>query len=354
MARPRLLLLCGGQSAEHEVSLSSARSVLQAVSGSFEVTPVVIDRGGRLLDATGSLRALEAGSAPEGSGESELARLAVQRDGFDVVFPLLHGPNGEDGSVQGLLRLAGIPFVGSDILGSAVGMDKLMMKAVLETAGLPQVQFHGVFRRDWLDRRDSVLQSFGGAPLPLFVKPANLGSSLGISKVTRKEQLEAAFDTAFRHDRRVIVEQGLDSVRELEIAVLGNDSPEVSPVGEIVFDGQFYDYDTKYQAGRADLRIPADINAETARRCRTLALQAFRELDLAGLARIDFFLTEGGELYLNEVNTMPGFTETSMYPRLWQAAGLTYSELVKRLIGLALERHRPTGPAGISSRSDPG
>lgn len=350
MPKTRLLLLCGGESAEHAVSLSSARSVLQAVGDEFEVTPLVIDAGGRLLDPAASTLALAAGDAPVGSGAAGLTELGSGSLHHDVVFPLLHGPNGEDGSIQGLLRLAGLPFVGTDILGSAVGMDKLMMKAVLKAAGMPQVGFRAVFRHDWHSDPQAVLDRLAQESFPLFVKPANLGSSLGISKVSEPAGLAAALDLAFGLDRRVIVEQGLENVRELEIAILGNDEPEASPVGEISFQSEFYSYETKYQAGLAELHIPADIPGHLAECCRELALGAFRELDLAGLARVDFFLTEAGELLLNEVNTMPGFTETSMYPRLWQAAGLSYPDLIRRLVELAQERNEPKRRAGISSR----
>jgi len=350
MARLRLLLLCGGQSEEHEVSLLSARSVLAAVGDTMQVTPLVIDRSGRLLEPESSLRALAAGSAPAGSGTAGFAAgLALATD-FDAVFPLLHGPNGEDGSVQGLLRLAGLPFVGSDILGSAVAMDKIMMKSVLAAGGLPQVPFVAVSRHDWNTDSQAVLDRLLACGLPLFVKPANLGSSVGISRVSDAAELVPALKLAFSYDRRVIVEQGLQGIRELEIGVLGNDAPKTSPVGEIRFHSEFYDYDTKYSAGQADLHIPADISSQLARECQRLALEAFSLLDLAGLARVDFFLTDRGELLLNEVNTMPGFTTTSMYPRLWQAAGLSYAELVGELVTLGLERSRFSRPAGTSSR----
>ncbi len=350
LSRPRLLLLCGGESAEHEVSLASARSVLEAAAGRLEVTALVIDRSVRLLDSQASLRALEAGQAPAGSGSAGLSAGVSDREPHDVVFPLLHGPNGEDGSVQGLLRLTGLPFVGSDIAGSAAAMDKLMMKAVLAAAGLPQVAWQPVLLGEWLTDRTAVLDRLSDWTWPLFVKPANLGSSVGISRVTDRASLEAGLELAFSHDRRVIVEEGVNAPRELEVAVLGNDRPEASPVGEIRFDSAFYDYETKYGEGRAELIIPAELPTELADRCRDLALQAFRQLDLAGLARVDFFLTEGGQLLLNEVNTMPGFTRTSMYPRLWQAGGISYPELIERLVSLALERHALRRPAGTSSR----
>lgn len=333
-----MLLLCGGESGEHEVSLSSARSVLDAVADRFEVTPLVIDKSGKLLSADSSARALKSGVAEAGTGSVALARLPTSKDaGFDVVFPLLHGPNGEDGTIQGLLRLLGLPFVGSGVLGSAVGMDKLMMKSVFAAAGLPQVPYRGLSRANWRSARQELLDSVD-LPFPHFVKPANLGSSVGIAKASNRAELSAALAQAFELDRRVIVEQGLAGARELEVGVLGNDRPEVSPVGEIEFDSDFYDYDAKYTEGGSRLAIPAGLPERVAQRCRDLARQAFLAIDAAGLARIDFFyLEEHDRLLLNEINTMPGFTTTSMYPRLWEAAGVPYPELVRRLLELALE-----------------
>lgn len=338
MKRPRVLLLCGGQSEEHEVSLASARSILAATAGTLEVVPLVIDRGGRLLAAAASLAALEAGRAAAGSGDLQLSDFPAVDLGIDVVFPVLHGPNGEDGSVQGLLRLTGLPFVGSSVLGSAVSMDKLMMKAVFAAHGLPQVAYAGLTRSSW-QQHGARLPLEPQLAYPLFVKPANLGSSVGISRVAEPGQLAAALQLAFRFDRRVIVEEAVPGVLELEVAVLGNDDPQASPVGEVRFVSEFYDYDTKYGAGQAQLLIPADVPAQVAADCQALALAAFRAVDAAGLARVDFFYHEpSGRLLLNEINTMPGFTRTSMYPRLWEAAGLDYAGLVTRLVQLALER----------------
>ena len=342
MNRPRVLLLCGGESGEHEVSLSSARSVLRAVGDRFAVTPLVIDKSGRLLPAEASARALTTGSAEAGEGSLQLAQLAANGNGrsgsFDVVFPLLHGPNGEDGTVQGLLQLLDLPYVGSGVLGSAVGMDKLMMKRVFAAEGLPQVAYRGVTRAAWRNGRQAVLDSID-LPFPLFVKPANLGSSVGISKAREQHELELALEEAFRHDRRVIVERGVPNARELEVGVLGNDNPQTSPVGEIRFEADFYDYGAKYTEGRSQLLIPAEVPQPIAEKCRELAEKAFLATDAAGLARVDFFFLEDqGEVLLNEINTMPGFTTTSMYPRLWEAAGVSYPELVARLVDLALER----------------
>lgn len=336
--KPRVLLLCGGQSAEHEVSLASAQSVVAAAGDRFEVTPLVIDKAGRLLPATASERALSAGKSELAScSNGSLTHLPKER--FDVVFPLLHGPFGEDGTVQGLFKLMQLPFVGSDVLGSAVGMDKLMMKAVFAAHGLPQISYRGVKRSDWQKTPATVLEALEPLGFPVFVKPANLGSSVGIGKATDDVSLRAALDEAARHDRRIIVEQGLIGARELEVGVLGNDTPQTSPVGEICFGSDFYDYSTKYTEGHAALNIPAKIPDMLAERCRALALQAFDAIDAAGIARVDFFYSEAAdELFINEINTMPGFTTTSMYPKLWAAAGLSYAELVERLIELALER----------------
>lgn len=335
MTRPRVLLLCGGASEEHEVSIASAASVLAAASG-FDLTPLVIDRNGRLLDAAASRRALESGSAD--ASETAAGALTSLPERFDVVFPLLHGPNGEDGSVQGLLKLMDLPHVGSGVLASAVGMDKLIMKRVFAAHGFPQVPYRGIARHRWQREREQVLDELEVLAPPRFVKPANLGSSVGIAKALNRPETAAALDVAFGHDRRTIVEQGLDGVREFEVAVLGNDSPESSPVGEIRFEGDFYDYETKYLEGEAELLIPAEVAATVAEQCRSMATEAFTAIDAAGLARVDFFYhPTTDQLFLNEINTMPGFTRTSMYPRLWNAAGVGYGELIERLVALALE-----------------
>ncbi len=335
----RVLVLAGGQSGEHEVSINSARSVLAALPKErFEVTSVVISREGRWLSAQDSLRALDRGSAP--SGGDLVLREASAAEGFDVVFPILHGPNGEDGTVQGLLKLAGIPCVGSGVLGSAVCMDKVMAKAVLAAHGIPQVAYCLVTRSEFAATPEAAIERAAALGFPLFVKPANLGSSVGISKAKHDTELRTALRLAFELDRRVIVEAATrEKPREIEVGILGNDQPHASPVGELTFNAEFYDYETKYTPGRAEMHIPANVPAAIAERARSLAIDAFRALDCAGLARVDFFYLDGsGELFLNEVNTMPGFTRTSMYPELWRAAGVGYGELVSRLVELALER----------------
>ena len=338
MKKTRVLVLAGGQSGEHEVSINSARSVLKALpQDKFDVTSVVIARDGRWLPAPESQKALEHGSAATG-GELVLHQ-ASTAEGFDVVFPILHGPNGEDGTVQGMLKLAGIACVGSSVLGSAVSMDKVMTKAVLASHGIPQVGYCLVTRAEFANAPEAAIARIHALGFPVFVKPANLGSSVGISKAKTDAELHAALKLAFELDRRVIVEAATKGKpREIEVGILGNDNPKASPVGELTFDSEFYDYETKYTAGKAEMHIPAKLPTAIAERARTLALEAFKALDCAGLARIDFFYVEStGELFLNEVNTMPGFTKTSMYPELWRAAGVSYSDLVSRLVELALE-----------------
>ena len=352
----------------------SARGVLAALPADrFEVTPLVVSRQGRWLSSAETGRALElngpaaARLGAAGAGRPDTGRPDTGRDtgrpdsqrsdgggegmlkqaagvqGYDLVFPLLHGPNGEDGTVQGLLTLAGVPFVGSGVLGSAVSMDKVMTKQVLANAGIPQVDYRLATRRQWREQPDDVRDLAAELGLPLFVKPANLGSSVGISKVRSEMELDAALDLAFSLDRRVILEAMTPGrPRELEVGILGNDAPIASPVGELSFSADFYDYATKYTAGEAAMQIPAELPAELAEQVRRYALAAFTALDCAGLARIDFFYVEGrggaaGQLFLNEVNTMPGFTPTSMYPKLWEAAGWSYSALVTRLVELGLE-----------------
>lgn len=317
----------------------SARSVLNALPRDrFDVTPVVISKQGRWLPPTETTKALETGKSAPG-GDLVLHR-AASAEGYDAVFPLLHGPMGEDGTIQGLMTLAGIPFVGSGVLGSAVSMDKVMTKQVLAAVGIPQVAWQLALRRDWQQHPQGVKDEAVKLGFPFFVKPANLGSSVGISKVHNEGEMDRAFELAFSLDRRVIVEAMTShKPREVEVGILGNDAPIASPVGELSFDADFYDYETKYTEGVAQMHIPARIPGEVAENIRELALKAFKALDCAGLARVDFFyVAETGEVLLNEVNTMPGFTTTSMYPKLFEAAGLSYGELVARLVELALEK----------------
>ncbi|MFM9107256.1 MAG: D-alanine--D-alanine ligase family protein [Chloroflexota bacterium] len=352
--RVRVAVLFGGQSGEHDVSLRSAQTVMGALDPArYEVIPVGITRDGRWLTGGDPMAQLTASSplftAEAAAGFDPNAQAIASAPGslpqglsgdIDVVFPVLHGPMGEDGTVQGLLELAGIPYVGSGVLGSAVGMDKAMTKTILAEAGLPQGPWRLVLRKEW-ERdpdavRDFIASEFG---FPCFVKPANLGSSVGVVKARDPREFAAAMDTAARFDRRLVVEAAIDA-RELEISVLGNDEPVASVAGEIVPVNEFYDYAAKYIDEGSAIMIPAEIDRNTMIDIQELAIAAFRALDLAGLARVDFFLDRRtDQLLINEVNTLPGFTSISMYPKLWEATGIPLPELVDRLVQLALERH---------------
>jgi len=354
-AKIRVAVLLGGQSGEHEVSLLSAQSVLAALDPArYDVVPIGITRAGQWITGDDPLAALLAAAdqqrLPAGAARShDTTLIARQREivplhaarQFDVVFPVLHGPNGEDGSIQGLLQLAGVPYVGCGVAASAVGMDKGLMKAAFAHAGLPIVPWQLLRRSDWHARPAAIIAQLEAAlPYPLFVKPANLGSSVGISKAVDRATLSAAITLAASHDRRIVVEQGIDA-REIEISVLGNDQPRTSVPGEIIPSNEWYDYDAKYLSGASQIVIPADIPAATAAEVAQLAIRAFAAIDGAGLARVDFLLDRSsGAVWLNEINTMPGFTSVSMYAKMWQASGLSYTALVDELIALALERHQ--------------
>jgi D-alanine-D-alanine ligase len=359
----RVGVLFGGQSSEHEVSLASARSVMGALDPEkYEAVPIGITKTGKWLTSGDPLSQLRSGVDTESlprlgsvlapdplrEGRAEIVEFSPQGrqilarlgEPLDVIFPVLHGPYGEDGTVQGMLELAGIPYVGAGVLGSAVGMDKGMMKRVFMSHGLPVVPHVLVERGRW-ERHPEGVQREVEEKLryPVFAKPANMGSSVGVSKIHGPDEFRAAIDWAARYDRRLLVEQGVDA-REVECAVLGNDDPQASVVGEIVPGNEFYDYRAKYVDDNSDLIIPADLPPSVTERVRGVAIEAFKAIDCAGMARVDFFVArEGGEVWLNEINTIPGFTRISMYPKLWEASGLSYSQLVDRLITLALERH---------------
>jgi D-alanine-D-alanine ligase len=344
-------LLFGGCSGEHEVSISSARAIARAFSEGlnqtkYELLPFYIQKDGYWLSGESARQVLQSGQAlcidqalPNRPERWQFPDVAAE---VDIWFPILHGPNGEDGTIQGLLTLMQVPFVGSGVLGSAIGMDKIAMKTAFAQAGLPQVKYKTVNRSQvWsnpciypklCDEIEAALS------YPCFVKPANLGSSVGITKVRNRTQLEAALDSAASYDRRLIVEAGVVA-REVECAVLGNDHPKASVVGEITYESEFYDYETKYTEGKAGWIIPAPVSESVSQTMREMALQAFAAVDAAGLARVDFFYVEAtGEVLINEINTMPGFTATSMYPQLWAASGISFSELVDQLVQLGLER----------------
>ncbi len=381
----RVGVLFGGRSGEHEVSLLSAASILKAIDRKkFDVTPIGITKEGRWLaaadahgllegddsavahrlragdpEATPGARLLHEGIptllAPEPESHPAATPEKRRLDGksLDMVFPVLHGTFGEDGTIQGLFELAGIAYVGSGVLGSAAGMDKDVMKRLFVQAKLPIVKHVTLLRADWeKSPRKAILQIESALRYPLFVKPANLGSSVGISKAHDRKELGAALDLAARYDRKLIVEQGVGGksrrgvpaakARELEVAVLGNDDPKASVVGEIIPGKEFYDYEAKYLAEGSVPVIPAKLTRGQTKQIREMAVAAFRACDLSGLARVDFLMEPDGKqrIFLNEVNTMPGFTQISMYPKLWEATGIKYQDLITRLIELALERHQ--------------
>ncbi len=360
MAAITVGLLFGGRSGEHEVSIRSAQAIARALStdhnaDKYHVVPIYIQKDGVWQVNGVAEQALSSGVPPQVPPASlnspsttalwQFPRIAAS---VDVWFPVLHGPNGEDGTIQGLLTLMQAPFVGSGVLGSAVGMDKIAMKTAFAQAGLPQVAYRTIARSQiWSNPCvfpklcDELEASLG---YPCFVKPANLGSSVGIAKARNRAQLETALDNAASYDRRVIVEAGIASPREVECAILGNDHPKASVVGEITYQSDFYDYETKYTEGRADLIIPAVLPAAIVEQIQTMAIQAFQAVDGAGLARVDFFYVESTQqLLINEINTFPGFTATSMYPQLWNATGVAFPELVDQLIQLALAEHQASG-----------
>jgi D-alanine-D-alanine ligase len=353
--RRRVAVIFGGRSAEHEISVESARSVIDALErGGHRVLAIGIDRQGRwhrmpALPARGDVPRRGLPSVEEAAGDAvQLSRepgdaAIVADDGsrqdIDVVFPVLHGPFGEDGTIQGLLELAGVPYVGAGVLASAVGMDKAVQKVLFRAAGLAVPSYVAVHDREWESDRGVVLERASSLGLPLFVKPASLGSSIGITKVKTNEELPAAVEEALSYARKVVIEVAVQGAREIECAVLGNDEPIASVPGEIVPLGEWYDYRSKYLDEGTRLEVPAKLSPEVTQRIRETAVHAFRAIDASGMARVDFFVREPDEILVNEINTIPGFTTVSMYPRMWEASGITYPELVDRLVELGIERH---------------
>ncbi|MFH0804556.1 MAG: D-alanine--D-alanine ligase [Candidatus Zambryskibacteria bacterium] len=346
-------ILFGGKSAEHEVSLQSAKNVADAIDkNKYDVALIGIDKNGKwllpnksqfLLNANNPKliklnKASEQSVALVPQSEGELTNLSNQtsNSSVDVVFPILHGPFGEDGTVQGLLKLAGVPFVGASVLGSAIGMDKDVMKRLLRDAGIPVADFLAFRQRDKINFEE-ITKKLG---LPFFVKPANLGSSVGINKVKNKKGFSKAIKEAFRYDTKIIIEEFIDG-RELECSVLGNQNPIASAVGEVIPHHEFYSYDAKYiDENGATLEIPAKISSGAVKSIQKLAVKTFKILSCEGLGRVDFFLRKNGQIIVNEINTIPGFTKISMYPRLWGASGISYKNLIDRLIVLAIERFK--------------
>lgn len=363
----RVGIIFGGKSGEHEVSFCSASSIIKAIDkDKYTVVPIGITKEGRWISPQDSEVALQSGKI-EGKNtvillNDSFSKSLVYIDNnqkldkssalekLDVIFPVLHGPYGEDGTVQGLLELANIPYVGAGVAASAISMDKDLMRTIFQQKDLPILKWLTIKRKEWQKDKEKILSLVqDNFEYPLFVKPANLGSSVGITKVHNKEELEKAIDLASSYDRKILIEEGLDKTREVECGVLGNDEPRASVVGEVKPAGEFYDYDSKYIEEGTQLIIPADLPDEVSQEVQEIALRAFKAVDAAGMARVDFFVSKKeNKIYLNEINTIPGFTSSSMYPRLWQVSGIPYPELIDRLIQLALERHQDKNQNKIS------
>jgi len=359
--RLKVGILFGGKSGEHEVSFCSASSVMKAIdTEKYEAIPIGITKTGYWLSPEDSQQALLTGRVEgkeiicwESKTDEHQFLVASRRNNqiaysplerLDVIFPLLHGPYGEDGTVQGLLELIGIPYVGSGVLASSLGMDKELMKKIFQQAGLPHTRWMMIKRKRWnIEKKKILAEIEEQLNFPLFVKPTNLGSSVGVSKVQQRSELVPAIDLAAAYDRKIIIEEGVEDNIELECSVLGNDEPEVSLVGEVQPAGEYYDYDSKYIDEHTRLVIPAKIPDELTKQIQDLSKLAFLAIDAAGLARVDFLVQKRSNsyhIYLNEINTIPGFTEVSMYPRLWEESGIGFTELIDRLIQLALERYQ--------------
>ncbi len=352
-------LIFGGRSGEHEVSFCSASSIIKAIDkDKYTVVPIGITKEGRWISPQDSELALQSGKI-EGKSTVILlndpsGRALVRIDNnqrldksstlerLDLIFPVLHGPYGEDGTIQGLLELADIPYVGAGVAASAISMDKDLMKAIFKQRDLPILKWMTIKRKEWQKDKEKILSLVqDDFEYPLFVKPTNLGSSVGITKVHKKKELEKAIDLASSYDRKILIEEGLEEAREIECSVLGNDEPRASVVGEVRPAGEFYDYDSKYIDKETQLIVPADLPDGVSRKVQEIALRAFKAVDAAGMARVDFFVSKKeNKIYLSEINTIPGFTSVSMYPRLWEASGISYPDLIDQLIQLALERHQ--------------
>lgn len=341
MSKLQIGLIFGGQSGEHEVSIASAKAVYQALSqnSAYEIQPFYIHKDGFWANSQYSLAVL--------TGEHKfrydqiLQRFPSNVEKIDLWFPVLHGPNGEDGTIQGMLQLFQKPYVGNGVLASAVGMDKILMKSCFAQAGLAQVKYLALSRWQWQKESESWCENIElELGYPCFVKPSNLGSSVGISKVRDRQELINGIEQALTFDSRIIIEQGV-TAREIECAILGNETPQASVVGEITFLSDFYDYETKYTPGRAELIIPAKLPIEVSQAMQSMAIKAFQTITATGLARVDFFYIEAsGTVLINELNTMPGFTTTSMYAKLWEVSGINFAELCDRLIRLGLAQSR--------------
>ena len=365
--RLRVAVLFGGRSAEHEVSIASATSVIRALDPEkYEVVPIGISKDGRWLVGTGAQKLLadtlrkgrHVTLSPEPGGQKLLAREehgAAAPVGIDVVFPVLHGTYGEDGTLQGLLELANLPYVGCGVLASSVGMDKVIQKKLFEQAGLPVVKYLSLPRSRWETDPEGTMNDIQRRfHFPVFLKPATLGSSVGMTKAHNASELAAGLDLAAQFAQKILVERSVDA-REIEVAVLGNEDPRASVPGEIIPHREFYDYEAKYTEEGTQLIVPAPLKPRQTTKVQDYAVRAFQAIDGRGMARVDFFLERHtGRLYINEINTIPGFTSISMYPRMWETSGVSYPELIDRLIRLALEEHREKQRTRFSFTPPPG
>lgn len=358
--KPKVAVVFGGKSSEHEVSLRSAKSVMNAINQSqFEIVPVGITKKGEwvfhpqahaILIGLCNQKMLPA----EFLAENPPAHIAITATklpnpadftDIDVVFPVIHGPNGEDGTIQGLLEIGDLPYVGTGILASSVGMDKIVFKDVMKANGIPVAPYWHCLRKDWEANPEAQIQAIEEKlGYPVFTKPPNMGSSVGIKKCDNQEELRDGMNTAARYDRKILVEAAVPNTREIEISVLGNDTPQASVAGEIIPNHEFYDYEAKYlgtATSESKTLIPADLSPDEMAEIQALAVRTFKAIDGSGLSRVDFLMNrESKEVFINEVNTMPGFTSISMYPKMWEASGLAYTDLISRLIELAIERHQ--------------
>jgi len=355
MNKKHVLIIFGGKSGEHEVSVRSARSIEENIDRDRFTTHVLgVTQDGRwnygetIAEITDEKRVLQPSmqillpSENEGATFSIITNTGLEKLSFDVIFPIIHGTNGEDGTLQGVLELSNLPYVGSNVLGSAIAMDKVIQKMICRYEGIPQTKFVWFRKEEWGKNPTTCIKEITQElTFPIFVKPANLGSSVGISKVKQAAELHHAITTAFLYDSKIIIEQGVEHIKEIEVAVLGNSQPEASVCGAIIPRSEFYDYETKYMTDDIEVEIPAHIPADVAEKIRKAAIQTFTCLNCSGMSRVDFFYqTETKQYFLNEINTLPGFTSISMYPKLWQATGLSYTDLTSRLLELAIEKWR--------------
>ena len=345
MAKENICIVYGGKSAEHDVSILTAQNVINAIDkDEYKIDIIYITNDGdwkKQSDITKEISDIETLRLNDvEAGEiSQLLTTSNNSKPYSAVFPLLHGPNGEDGTIQGLFEVLDLPYVGNGVLAASSSMDKLVMKQLFAHRGLPQLPYVSFLRSEYQKYESNILKLVHDKlEYPVFVKPANLGSSVGISKCNNEEELKTGIEEAFQFDRKLVIEQGIDA-REIEVAVLGNDYPETTWPGEVVKDVAFYDYKSKYKDGKISLEIPADLDKEVQLTLRNMAIEAFKATDCAGLLRADFFVTEDNQIFINETNAMPGFTAYSMYPSLWENMGLSYAELVKKLIELAKQKH---------------